>query len=115
MLGLKKGKKISKELQAKREALIARADEMRKLTLNPDSGWAEYIGLLDDYVNACVKRKAVTSLDRATDSEIENLKKLDHEVWFINNFIKVIPQKIFANEEAMLKTAQQEENLEGEE
>lgn len=105
MLGLKKdnSEKIKAEALKKRDRLLVRAEEMRKLTLAPNSGWIEFMSILEEYARACMKRKALTTLDLATDKEIYELKLLDHEVYFINSFIKKIPSKIFSAEEDMLK------------
>jgi len=111
MLGLedRKSKKIRKEMLKKRDNLIRQAEEMRKLTLTPNSGWDEFNSILDNYVNACMKRKAVTALDTATEKEIYELKLIDHEVFLIKQFIQVIPKKIFFSEQEMEKQIRQEQ------
>lgn len=107
MLGMKKPD-IKAEALKKREKLLARAQEMRKLTLNPDSGWTEFMGILEDYTQACMKRKALTALDIASDKEIYELKLLDHEIYILQ-WVKNIPMKIFSAEEDMLKKVRDKE------
>lgn len=112
VLGLKKNnnEKIKAEALKRREKLLARAQEMRKLTLAPNSGWTEFLSIIDEYVHACMKRKALTALDMATDAEIYQLKLLDHEIYFINSFIKKIPARIFSAEEDLIKKTRKQDD-----
>lgn len=91
--------KLKKQMEKKRELIIKRAAAMRKLTLDPNSGWREYVELLEDYVSSCAKRKAVTALDNADEKTLYQLKLLDHEIWLIKTFILKIPEKMINLEE----------------
>jgi hypothetical protein len=84
---------IQKELAKKRDELIVRASKMNKLINSKDSGWFEFVALLDDYISACQRRKAVTALDTADERTLQQLKYLDHEV-FILTWAKSIPQQV---------------------
>lgn len=91
MLGFKDkpDEKIKKGLEAKRRQLMVdRVPRLQHLTNSP--GWADYVALLDDYLDACKKRKAITALDRADDKTIYELKLLDHEI-FILSWVKDMP------------------------
>ena len=90
--------KIKKEMDKAREKIIRQAASLRKLVKSSDSGWSEYVALLEDYVSACKRRKAVTPLDTVDAKTLEQLKLLDHEVWLISSFILRIPEKIFEQE-----------------
>ena len=111
MLGIDtlKARGHKKAIEKKRNEIFRRAEEMRKLTLIPNSGWKEYIQLLDEYVAACKKRKALTALDSADDKEIYQLKLIDHEIYFVEQFIKIIPQKIFKNEKEIEEAIKKEQ------
>ena len=100
---------IARELEAKREKLIAQAGKMAALVNDKSLCWAEYCAILDEYVDACRKRKAITALDRADDKTIEALKYIDHEIWFVQTFIKRIPEMIFEKEKAMQEAAKRED------
>lgn len=89
---------IAKDMEKAREKIIRQASLLRQLVNNQKSGWSEYVALLQDYVTACKRRKAVTALDTADDKTLAQLKLLDHEVWLINNFILKIPDQIFEQE-----------------
>ena len=97
---------IRKEMEKKREKIIHQATMLRKLTNDPSSGWREYVDLLEEYVQACKKRKAITSLHNADEKTLQQLRQLDHEVWFINTFILQIPNKMFKLE----NTAEEKDN-----
>lgn len=100
---------IKRELEDKREKLIIQSAKMKLLINDKDKCWAEYCAILDEYVDACKKRKAITALDRADEKTIEALKYLDHEIWFITTFIKRIPYMIFEQEEKMRQSAKKED------
>ena len=98
--------KMRKDMDKKREQIIQRAAAMRKLVGDNTSGWGDYVSLLEDYVSACKRRKAVTALDTADDKTLAQLKLLDHEVWLIETFILKIPAQMIALEE---KSKEQQE------
>jgi len=105
----KQANKIKKDTMKKRDELLRCAEEMRRLTLTPNSGWHEFIDILNKYVDAQMKHKALTALDRADEKTIYELKLIDHEIYLITQFIKKIPAKIFASEDDLIKKIEQEE------
>lgn len=86
----KTDEQIKKDLEAKREEVLRRADVLRQFVFKDGSGWKEYKGLIEDYINACKKRKAITALDRLIaghlpDERVLNeLKLLDHEIYILS-------------------------------
>lgn len=100
---------IRRELEGKREKLIEQAAKMMILVNDEKNCWREYCAILDEYVDACKKRKAITALDRADEKTIEALKYIDHEIWFVTTFIKRIPEMIFEKEKAMRDAAKRED------
>jgi hypothetical protein len=100
--------KIKKEMEKAREKVIRQATTLRKLVSNDRSGWNEYVSLLQDYVTACKRRKAVTALDTADDKTLAQLKLIDHEVWLINTFILHIPRMVFDQEKNIENMNKQE-------
>ena len=98
----KTDEEIKKELIKKRDELIARAAKMYRLINAKDTGWVEWVLLIDEYINACKKRKAVTALDTADEKTLQQLKYLDHEI-FILSWAKSIPQQVMKQLEEMEK------------
>ena len=73
-----------------RDDMIQRMARIKRLIHSKETGWKDFFDLIDDYINACKKRKAHTRLDVADDKMIYQLKLLDHEI-FILDFVKSIP------------------------
>lgn len=98
MLGLfqRKEKPTDEKIREARQKwlddMLVRSVKLQKLIKNDQSGWKEFVALLDDYSDKCKKRKAVTALDTASEETLSILKKLDHEVWFLA-FIRRIPEQ----------------------
>ena len=94
MLGLRKEVKteeeIAKALSKKRDECIAKSAKLQFLINADNTGWQDYINLLDEYIGACKKRKAITALDRASEQVIKEIQLLDHEI-FILSWAKEIP------------------------
>lgn len=107
MLGqLSKPKKtdeeITKELSKKRDELIARAAKMDRLINAQDTGWVDFVSLVENYINACKKRKAFTALDTADEKTLQQLKYLDHEI-FILSWMLNIPKQVMKQLQEMEK------------
>lgn len=116
MLGLFKKKPeaiIKKEREERLNELIIQSSKLRKLIKYERAGWRIFTELLDDYMDKCKKRKAITALDRATDEEIYQLKLIDHEI-FILNFVKRMPEQFIKNVENAIKAKKEEEENEAE-
>ncbi|MCD6346470.1 MAG: hypothetical protein J7L96_03520 [Bacteroidales bacterium] len=92
---------------------IARSSRLKKVQLHEFSGYDDYIQILDDYVEKIKKRKAAIRLDIATDEEIQISKWLDHEAWFILNYIKpLISSFVEGLEKKLNKIKREESNVE---
>lgn len=100
---------IKKERQKWLDEMIGRSARLKRLSYDKQSGWVEFVELLDDYIDKCKKRKAITALDRASDDTIYQLKLIDHEV-FILNFVKQIPAQFMRNVEKALEKERKKEN-----
>jgi hypothetical protein len=107
MLGFKPktDEQIKKDLEKKRLELdeMLRKSTMLKIFVNkPGTGWREFLGILDDYIDACKKRKAITAIDRADDKTIAELRLLDHEIYILS-WVKNIPDQFINKTEEIQK------------
>jgi hypothetical protein len=93
---VKTEEEIAKERQENLDKAIQSAAKLKKLIIDKDSGWIEFIGLIDDYINKAAKRKAITALDVANEETIQQLKYLDHEIYILN-WMKQMPQQFITN------------------
>lgn len=101
--------KIKKDLQKKRDKQIRDAAKLRRL-IDPkgNSGWLFYYDLLDNYINACKKRKLLTPLDNADDKTIHQIKLLDHEIYILN-WARQIPMQFINGLEKTLEEERKKE------
>lgn len=88
---------------------IIRSANLKKLILDNQTGWIEYIRLIDEYIQAVKKRKVATSLDYAEEKVIYELKLLDHEINILE-WAKQVPAQFINNVEELLKKEKEEEN-----
>ena len=113
MLGLptlkkKTDEEIKKDLERKRQKVLDRADILRPFVKKDSSGWREYVGLLQEYIDACKKRKAITALDRLLqgvpwdEQVLHELKLIDHEI-FILSWVLQFPFKEIARADEIIK------------
>lgn len=83
--------KESKQIEAFRKKCLDEALEkvprLKRLINKQDSGWPEFVEILNDYKEMLSKRKAITSLDTADDATITELKRCDHEKYILNFII----------------------------
>jgi hypothetical protein len=102
MLGFKTepitAEEVSKEQLKKRNEALQVAAKLNNLVNAETTGWKEFINLVDNYIDSCKKRKAITALDRADNDMIYMLKLLDHEI-FILNWVKKIPEQFIKKAE----------------
>lgn len=105
----KTDEEIKKELDNKREEMLARSLRLRHLIDSPSPGWNDFVGLIDEYIDACKKRKAVTALDIADDKAIYQLKLLDHDIYILN-WVKEIPQQFINKTEEVIKKVNEEKD-----
>jgi hypothetical protein len=100
---------ISKERQENLDKAIQSAAKLKKLIIDQDSGWIEFIGLIDDYIDKAAKRKAITALDVANEETIQQLKYLDHEIFILKN-VRQWPEQFINNLEQTLKEMKESED-----
>jgi hypothetical protein len=108
MLGFKPktDEQIKKDLEKKRIALdemVRKSGMLGLLIQKPGTGWSEFIAVLDDYLDACKKRKAITAIDRADDKTILELRLLDHEIYILS-WVKNIPEQFINKTEEIKKS-----------
>jgi hypothetical protein len=114
MLGYKKppSKKTDEQIKLEKQEwlnnAIKKSASLKSLILNNKSGWLEFMALVDEYIEACKKRKAITALDIADSSTIEQLKLLDHEV-FILNWMKQVPEQFINKTESAVEAEKKKE------
>lgn len=108
----KKEPKTDKQIKMERQKwlndMLPKATHLKKFVEADEAGWKIFIALVDDYIDKCKKRKAITALDIADDATLKVLKELDHEV-FILNFMKSIPEKFIAKVENLVKEEREKE------
>lgn len=113
MLGFKPktDEQIKKDLEKKREELdemVRKAGMLVVLINKPGTGWKEFIAVLEDYLNACRKRKAITAIDRADDKTILELRLLDHEIYILS-WVKNIPEQFINKTESIKQKEDKDE------
>lgn len=102
---------INETRQRALDEAIQQAARLKKLSLAENTGWKDFVLLIDDYVKKIQQRKLATALDRVNDETIYQLKLLDHEI-FILNWVVNLPNQFVDNLEAELK--RQRESADGE-
>lgn len=98
---------IKKDREKWLQGMLEKSQQLERLIKAENSGWKEFSVLLDDYIDKCKKRKAITALDRATDAEIFQLKLLDHEIYILSWVLK-IPEQFIGKVEAEIKKNEEE-------
>lgn len=89
----KTDEEIKKEMAKYRDELIQQVARFNRLTQTEESGWMDWVNLINDYIDKSQKRKLATRLDTADDKTIQELKYLDHEIMILT-WAKRIPQQI---------------------
>lgn len=89
--------------------MIKEAARLKRLQADPNSGWYEFVRLLEDYSKAMLEYKKNFNLCSASDEDIERLKLYDRDIWLINNYIKKLPSMFINNLEEMLADKRREE------
>jgi len=107
-----KPKATDEQIKVEREkwlqAMLDKSVEIKRLILSNKSGWAEFSLLISDYIDKAKKRKAITALDRATETDIFQLKLLDHEIYILSWVLK-IPEQFIGQVEAEIKKEREKE------
>ena len=101
-------KKLRKFRNIGIEEAIKKAARFRRVM--DTSGWTDYVELLTDYSKKAQKRKVLTRIDIANEATLAELRLLDHEIWFIEHFIKLIPRMFVDGLDKELKRIKQEED-----
>ena len=112
MLGMFKPKpeeEIRKDRQKYLDDMIYRSTRLNKLIKSAGTGWQEFSVLINDYINKCKKRKAITPLDTADEKVIYELKLLDHEIFILSWMLRVPEQFIGKTEIAVKEFNKKEE------
>ncbi len=113
MLGIFKPKPKQTDEQIKEardkwlQEMLDKSHSLEKLIKFNQSGWSEFSGLVNDYIDKAKKRKAITALDRASDDDIYQLKLLDHEIYILSWVLK-IPEQFINSIESKLEKDKEE-------
>ena len=67
----------------------ARAKKLSKLINGEDTGWVEFIKLIDERIDKQKKYKALTRIDTADEKMINYLKFVDYEVYLLSSVKRV--------------------------
>lgn len=108
LLKRKESDKIKKERAKWLEECLEKIPKLRKLISKPDSGWPEFVEIINDYISHIERRKVVTSLDTADDKTIQELKYLDHEKYILKFIIGAVNNWINKVEARRLEIQKQE-------
>lgn len=104
----KPDEQIKKDRQKWLDGAIVRSAKLKKLITDNKTGWAEVVILLDEYIQACKKRKVATDLSVADDATIQQLRLMDESInlceWF-----KKIPEQFIGKVEGMLTEQKEKE------
>lgn len=84
------------------EEMLVKSQSLERLIKLNNTGWREFAGLLNDYIDKAKKRKAITALDMASDADIYQLKLLDHEIYILSWVLR-IPEQFIGKVEAEMK------------
>jgi hypothetical protein len=103
---------IKKDLTIKHEENLKVAARLKKLTIDQESGWLDFTLLLSEYIDACNKKKIAKRLDFLKPDQlseaVEEIKRLDHEIFTVR-WILQIPQQFISNiEEAQKRRMKQD-------
>jgi len=116
MLGnLFKSKPKSTEEQIKKDRekwlqeMLDKSSRLSLLIKANRTGWREFSEIIEDYIDKTKKRKAITALDNASETDIYQLKLLDHEIYILSWVLR-IPEQFIKQTEVKIK-----EQNEGEE
>jgi hypothetical protein len=98
----KPSEEIKKDREKWLQVMLEKSQALDRIIKAENTGWKEFSLLLNDYINKCKKRKALTALDRATEDEIFQLKLLDHEIYILSWVLK-IPEQFIGKIEKEIK------------
>ena len=107
-----KEKKTEEQIRIERQKWldegIEKSAKLRKLIIYNESGWREFIQLIDEYIQTVKKRKVATALDYADDKVIYELKLLDRDINTLE-WVKQIPQQFINKIETELNKDKEKE------
>ncbi len=105
-----KEKSTEEQIKAEKEkwlqGMLDKSQDLDRLIKANGTGWKEFCDLLNDYIDKAKKRKAITALDRATDTDIFQLKLLDHEIYILSWVLK-IPEQFIKQVESEIKNQEE--------
>ena len=105
----KQDKKVKKFMGQSLDEAIKRSSRLKKIQIHEFSGWVDFVQILDDYIKAVKDRKVKLRMDTITDEELQVSKWLDHEVWFLENYVKILISSFVEGLEKAVEKAQREE------
>ena len=113
MLGLfrPKPKSTVEQIKADRgkwlQEMLDASVRLKHLIRQDNVGWADFCELVNDYIVKAKQRKAITDISRATESEIYELKLLDHDVYMLTWLLN-IPRQFIDNIESEVQKENKE-------
>jgi hypothetical protein len=93
---------IKKQKEVWLQSMLEKSQKLNRMIKSEQSGWVEFCGLLREYIESIKKIKAFTSLDKASDEDIRQLKLLDREVYILSWVLR-IPEQFIGQVEADVK------------
>lgn len=92
--------KVEKDVAKKRDEMIERMGQLKGLV--DAQGWKDFEYLIQNYIDACKKRKLLTRLDTASADEIRTIQYLDREIMILQ-FVLDAPKKYIQKVEEGMK------------
>ena len=88
---------IQRRREQAKELALLKAARLKHL-IKDQTGWAEFLGLIDEYIEASQLRKFKTRLDIADEKTLQILKELDHDIYLLK-WVKNIPMQFITQAE----------------
>lgn len=98
--------------------MLKEAGRLKKLQGDPNSGWIDFIRILDSYTDAMMDYKKNFNFSVASDEQIAVMKLHDRDIWLINNYIRKLPDLFVDNIEKLVaerKRIEDQQSAAGEE
>lgn len=84
---------IQKRLEERKEQAIVKAGKLKHL-IKEKTGWTEFCGLLQEYIDACYMEKLNTRMDIADEKTLDRIKYLDRDIYILNWVLRIPQQYI---------------------
>lgn len=88
MLGKTQDRELVKLREHRMDNNLLRISRLKSLITSSSNGWADYVMIIEDWLQECKRTKALTRLDQATPEQIYQLKLLDFEIYLLNRLIR---------------------------